>query len=122
VVERIDLHHIIFWANGGHTRLSNILCLCKRHHALVHDTGIIIAAVTGGFSFSLADGTPIHAGPPLPASTPGAITGCHDAAITPSTIIPPHSGERLNLHLAIWTCFANARTGATRGSANTPSR
>jgi hypothetical protein len=62
----------------------------------------------------MRDGTPIAASPPLPASTPGAITGCHDADITPSTIIPPHSGERLNLHLAIWTCFANAKIDAAR--------
>jgi len=38
----------------------------------------------------------------------------HDAAITPTTINPPHSGERLNLSLAIWTAFANARTQANR--------
>ncbi|MGZ6826364.1 MAG: hypothetical protein ACXVGH_06185 [Mycobacteriales bacterium] len=34
----------------------------------------------------------------------------HDADITPDTIIPPWYGERLDLNLAIWTCFANART------------
>jgi hypothetical protein len=111
---RIDLHHIVFWANGGETNLANLICLCKRHHTLVHDKGIIIAPMAGGFAFHLADGTLIEASPPLPASTPGAITTCHDAVITPSTIIPPHSGERLNLHLAIWTCFANARIDATR--------
>jgi hypothetical protein len=112
---RIDLHHIVFWSNGGHTKLSNIICLCKRHHTLVHDKRIIIAAIAeGGFAFTLADGTPIDASPPLRASTPGAITGCHQADITPSTIIPPHSGERLNLHLAIWTCFANAKADAAR--------
>lgn len=111
---RVDLHHIRFWANGGRTKLANILCLCKRHHTLVHDKAITIAATPAGFVFYLADGTPIPASPPLPASSPGAITTCHDAAITTATIIPPHSGERLDLHLAIWTCFANARTQAAR--------
>jgi Domain of unknown function (DUF222) len=111
---RIDLHHILFWANGGETSLANLICLCKRHHTLVHDTGIIIATAGGEFAFHKPDGTLIEASPPLPASTPGAITGCHDATITASTIIPPHSGERLNLHLAIWTCFANAKIKAAR--------
>jgi len=36
------------------------------------------------------------------------------AAITPTTINPPHSGERLNLSLAIWIAFANARAQADR--------
>jgi hypothetical protein len=115
---RIDLHHVVFWSHGGHTRLANIICLCKRHHALVHDNAIIITAITGGgFSFALPDGTPIESSPPLPASAPGAITGCHTADITPSTIIPPHSGERLNLQLAIWTCFANAKVDESRRKA-----
>ncbi len=61
---RTGLHHIRFWSNGGHTKLANIICLCKRHHALVHDKGIIIATVTGGaFTFTRPDGTPIHASP-----------------------------------------------------------
>lgn len=111
---RVDLHHIRFWANGGHTKLANILCLCKRHHTLVHDKAITITATATGFAFSLADGTQIPASPPLPASSPGAITTSHDAAITASTIVPPHSGERLDLHLAIWICFANAKIEAAR--------
>ena len=28
--------------------------------------------------------------------------------------LAPHSGERLDLHLAIWTCFANAKNHAAR--------
>jgi hypothetical protein len=35
---RTDLHHIRFWANGGQTKLENLVCLCRRHHALIHDT------------------------------------------------------------------------------------
>jgi 5-methylcytosine-specific restriction endonuclease McrA len=111
---RIDLHHIKFWVNGGHTSLANIICLCKRHHAIVHDKGLIIAAVSDGFAFFTTDGTPIAASPPLPDSSPGGIATCHHAVIDPYTIIPPYSGERLDLHLAIWTCFANARIDAAR--------
>lgn len=80
----------------------------------MHDKGIVIATVAGGFAFYLADGTPIPASPPLPGGSATGAAACHDAAITPWTIIPPHSGERLDLHLAIWTCFANARVDAAR--------
>jgi 5-methylcytosine-specific restriction endonuclease McrA len=111
---RVDLHHIVFWSNGGKTTLANLICLCKRHHTLVHDTGIIIAAISSGFAFHTKDGELIPASPLLPGSSPGAITGCHDASITPATIIPPHSGERLDLELAIWASFANARIKAER--------
>ena len=45
---------------------------------------------------------------------PGDITTTHTAVITPTTIIPPNSGGRLDLNLAIWIAFANARTKAER--------
>jgi hypothetical protein len=111
---RVDLHHILFWANGGETKLANIICLCKRHHRLVHDKDIIIATLSdGAFAFYLSNGTLIPSSPPLPSSTEGTITACHDATITPATIIPPHSGERLDLSMAIWICFANAKNRAS---------
>jgi hypothetical protein len=111
---RTDLHHIRFWANGGQTKLANLISLCRRHHALIHDTGIAIAAAGAGFTFYLPDGTPIPGCPPLPAATAEGITGCHDAAVTYHTIVPPHSGDRLDLHEAIWICFHNAEVQARR--------
>ena len=97
--------------NGGQTKLTNLICLCKRHHTVVHDKGIIIATIPDGFAFCTREGTPIPASPPLPR-TSGNITTSHDAAITPTTIIPPNSGERLDLNLAIWIAFSNANTKA----------
>jgi HNH endonuclease len=110
---RTDIHHIIYWSHGGQTTLSGLICLCKRHHAIVHDKKMIIANTGGGFAFYTKEGTLIPASPPLPPPD-GDITACHDAAVTPATIIPPNSGERLDLHLAIWIAFTNARTRAER--------
>jgi hypothetical protein len=107
---RVDLHHIQHWVNGGRTDLDNLISLCPYHHKLVHDRGYAIAAPPGGtFGFYCPDGTPLPASPPLPAPD-GSIGETHDADITPDTIIPPWYGERLDLHHAIWACFANART------------
>ena len=53
----------------------------------------------------------IPASPPLPQPD-GTIGDCHDADITPDTIIPPWYGERLDLDYAIYTCFANAANQA----------
>ncbi len=107
---RIDLHHIQHWANGGRTELANLISLCKYHHMLVHDRGYLIATGPGGtFSFYRPDGTLLPPSPALP-SPEGPLGGCHDADITPETIIPPWYGERLNLDEAIYICLANART------------
>ena len=110
---RTDAHHIRHWANGGQTNLANLISFCKAHHRLVHEKDYIIAATATGFAFYTKDGTPVPGCPQLP-HRPGDITTAHDAAITPTTINPPHSGERLNLSLAIWIAFANARTQADR--------
>jgi hypothetical protein len=111
---RVDLHHIQYWSNGGRTKLDNLISLCKYHHMLVHERGYLIAAARDGtFAFYRPDGTAVPASPPLPTPD-GTITDCHDADITPDTIIPPWYGERLDLDYAIHVCFANARTEQDR--------
>jgi hypothetical protein len=104
---RVDLHHIQHWINGGPTSLENLISLCKYHHRLVHERGYLIASAPGAFTFYRPDGTLILSSPALP-EVDGDIDGCHDADITPGTIIPPWYGERLDLDYAIYTCFAHA--------------
>ena len=105
---RIDLHHIQYWSHGGRTSLDNLISLCPYHHRLVHERGYLIAAAPGGtFTFYDPAGTVIPPSPALPQPE-GTIEGCHDADITPDTIIPAWYGERLDLDYAIYTCFANA--------------
>ena len=31
-----EVHHIVFWVNGGPTSLDNAACLCGVHHILIH--------------------------------------------------------------------------------------
>lgn len=31
-----DVHHIVFWADGGETVIDNLCLLCRYHHTLVH--------------------------------------------------------------------------------------
>ena len=65
---RVDLHHILYWANGGRTDLANLVSLCPYHHTLVHDRGYLIAAPPRRrrFAFYRPDGTPLPSSPPLP--------------------------------------------------------
>jgi hypothetical protein len=76
----------------------------------VHDKGYLI---TSEGQFYTPGGDLIPHSPPLPHAD-GDITTSHDAHITYHTIVPPHSGERLNLHEAIWVCFVQAEASAAR--------
>jgi hypothetical protein len=105
---RVDLHHVQYWSNGGRTKLTNLISLCRYHHMLVHERGYLIASAPGGaFTFYRPGGAVIPSSPALPDAD-GPIDGCHDADITPGTIVPAWYGERLDLDYAIYTCFANA--------------
>jgi len=84
---RTDAHHILYWANGGETNLAGLISFCKRHHGIVHEKDIIIAATATGFAFYAKDGTPIPGCPQLPHG-PGDISATHDAAITPPRSTP----------------------------------
>jgi hypothetical protein len=44
-----DAHHVRHWAEGGETKLSNLVLLCRRHHRLIH----------GGFQVEIVDGRPL---------------------------------------------------------------
>lgn len=38
----VDAHHITHWADGGETKLNNLVELCKRHHRWLHEGGFEI--------------------------------------------------------------------------------
>jgi hypothetical protein len=38
-VKHCDAHHVEHWADGGETKLTNLLSLCRLHHRAVHEGG-----------------------------------------------------------------------------------
>ena len=107
---RCDAHHVVYWADGGETQLSNMVSLCRFHHRLVHEEGFqVVADAAGGFQFLRPDGTPLPAVPPAPrwqgAGEPLAPTVARLAAagisIGPHTAIPEWYGESLNVAAAL---------------------
>ncbi len=51
-------HHIEHWANGGETKLGNLITLCSFHHRLVHEGGFGLRVTDDGlFVFSKPDGS-----------------------------------------------------------------
>jgi hypothetical protein len=59
-------HHVKHWADGGKTKLGNLLTLCGFHHHLVHEGGFGVHVLDDGaerdaFVFTRPDGTRIEA-------------------------------------------------------------
>ncbi|HEY5623333.1 MAG TPA: DUF222 domain-containing protein [Gammaproteobacteria bacterium] len=53
-------HHIHHWADGGETRLSNLITLCRFHHRLLHEGGFGLRVTDDSlFVFSRPDGSRI---------------------------------------------------------------
>ena len=44
----VDGHHLRHWADGGETKLSNLVLLCRFHHRLVHEGGFGIQVLDDG--------------------------------------------------------------------------
>jgi len=54
-------HHVVHWADGGRTDLSNLILLCQYHHTAVHEGQMIIRRSEHGWEFRMPDGTPHRA-------------------------------------------------------------
>ena len=64
---RCDAHHVLHWADGGATRLDNLVRLCRRHHRAVHEGGFVITQhPDGALLFHRPDGRPLEVAPVLP--------------------------------------------------------
>jgi hypothetical protein len=58
----VDAHHVQHWAQGGDTRLDNLMLLCSHHHRLVHEGGFSIFVENDGQqSFRRPDGRAVPA-------------------------------------------------------------
>ena len=124
---RCDAHHVRHWADGGRTRLDNLVLLCRRHHRAVHEEGFTVRMSTSGEAeFRWPDGRPLRAapraapwtGPPL-APTDVRLEEA-GIAIDPDTATPDWHGERLDLVYAIdvlWTPREGAGPVETAASA-----
>ncbi len=63
-----DAHHIRHWAEGGATKLTNTLLLCRRHHRAVHEEGFRVELLASGEArFYRPDGRQLAAAPRMPA-------------------------------------------------------
>ena len=102
----VDAHHIQHWADGGETKMDNLVLLCRHHHRLVHE---------GGYSVQMShQGIPQFtdpAGCTIPEVGEKSFRGNvftlrrqnRNAGldITPETTIPLWEGEKMDSSMAI---------------------
>ena len=120
---RCDAHHVQHWADGGATKLENLVLLCRRHHRLVHEEGFgLTLDAEGRPQFTHATGRPLPTAPALPAWS-GAPLAPTDAKlvedgirIDSNTSISNWSGEGLDLPYVIGVAW---RPGDSPGTEET---
>jgi hypothetical protein len=98
-LRRTDAHHVRHWADGGATKLDNLVLLCRRHHRAVHEEGYrVLLRGDGELLFREPNGRVLPNVPVPPIRTPlieRALT-----AVRPEPWEPP-GRERLDLGLAL---------------------
>ena len=99
-----DAHHIQHWADGGETKLSNLVLLCRRHHRLLHEGGFEVRmGADGEVQFFHPRGRPLHESPAPPPVGPypcdDLIRDLEDAGIliTGNESMPAWDGRPMDL-------------------------
>ena len=115
----VDGHHIEHWADGGATRLSNLVSLCRFHHRAVHEGGIRIERLDdGAWRFVLPNGesrlscAPGHT---LPMGSLRDLVATHRSAglrIDARTAATRWRGERMDHGQAIDSLLFRSRAAA----------
>jgi hypothetical protein len=109
----VDGYHVRHWADGGETKLSNLVTLCRFHHRLVHEGQVVVQVLDdGAFRFIRPTGESFES-PIPPASDSGAIIVGHESAgpqITPMTAVTRWMGESLDVDVAVdWLMSAGRK-------------
>ena len=101
-------HHVQHWSNGGPTKLTNLVLLCRRHHRAVHEEGYQVAREPDGtFHFRRPDGCTLQDVPEFAAVTGDPVRTLQAAnevrrpRIHARTGCPGWLGERLDVGWAI---------------------
>jgi Domain of unknown function (DUF222)/HNH endonuclease len=107
----VDGHHVKHWAQGGETKLSNLVTLCRFHHRQVHEGRVVIQILDdGAFRFIRPDGESFESPAPQPTDW-AELVGAHQASeirITARTAITAWTGEALDQELAVNWLLQNA--------------
>jgi hypothetical protein len=116
----VDGHHIHHWAEGGATKLSNLVSLCRFHHRAVHEGGVIVQRLDdGAWRFVKRSGEALESCAPghsPPLGDWSRLVATHVAQgihIDAKTAATRWRGERMDHVLAIDLLVAKAQRART---------
>ncbi len=121
----VDAHHVEHWADGGETKLSNLIILCRAHHRMVHRGEVVIeTSPNGSWEFLNGEGHPFRGGHRDVASVHDwkeiqSVNEAQGIYIDPRTAATRWTGERMDYDMALF-CLFNQRDRAQNVSAGTP--
>jgi hypothetical protein len=109
----VDLHHVVFWSNGGRTTPENLVCLCRRHHRLVHEGGFRMEVdASGRLSVRTPEGRAVPAAPdPLVAVGADIVSRHRQAGMALDASTLSYCGERFDHGLTIDALLCRKRAG-----------
>jgi hypothetical protein len=100
----VDGHHIHHWADGGETKLSNLVSLCRYHHRQVHEGGVQVRILDdGALRFLRTDGRPYEEAAARAPGRDGHAPCClpGSRAIASGAALSRWRGESLDYGLAV---------------------
>ncbi len=108
----VDAHHIEHWAEGGETKLANLVTLCRLHHRLVHEGEITIeTTAAGGWRFLHPDGRHFEVIRCTKVYDADDLEDTHAALgidIDEDTAATRWRGERMDYDLGVWALCRQA--------------
>jgi hypothetical protein len=116
----VDGHHVHHWAEGGETKLGNLVSLCRFHHRQVHEGGVRIERLDdGAWRFVRPDGeayvstSPGHT-KPMQGEWETVVKehAERDIHIDPHTARTRWRGESMDYGIAIDVLLAKERNAA----------
>jgi hypothetical protein len=102
-----DAHHVEHWADGGATKLDNLVQLCRRHHRAVHEEGFSVELLPDGeASFRRPDGRTLEEAPALPpiddpAASLARMLRERSIAVEAADSLPSWNGGRVEIGWAV---------------------
>ena len=120
----VDGHHIHHWADGGETKLANLVSLCRFHHRQVHEGGLTVERLDdGAWRFVKSSGEAIVSSAHCGAGCDGTeLMAAHLAdglAIDARTAATRWRGERMDYVYAMDVLVQRASTARRDVSAET---
>jgi hypothetical protein len=101
----IDMHHIKHWANGGETRPSNLVSLCRFHHRAVHEGGYDVRILDdGALRFVRPDGRALEIG-----ATDGHQPAGDVRALPQGKFVSSWRGDQMDLGMAVDVLIQQSR-------------